>query len=507
MNFFEDSNHFKKPKKVVIVGAGTAGLISATMIKSHWENDVDVTVYFDGSKKSIGVGESTTPLIQYLVSLLEENPYDFIRNSKCTFKLGIDFKEWNVGKKYFHGFAIKNNLRIEKGWSSSTFSILNDCFDGGILHNEATTSLPNGNLDYAYAYHIDTKEFCDYLESKLQGRVKFVDDIVKEVNSDGKNIQSTVFEKTGLVEADYFIDATGFNAVLFKHLKPKWNDIKEWLPLDRAIPQQVKYNFQEMPSYTVAEATKNGWIWQIPIIDRYGTGYLYSSQFTSDDEAREDYDKWLNDKFGIRLETDRIIKYNPGYYDDYWIGNCVAVGLSSGFVEPLESTGVHLILRQMNDFTYFNTNFNDSDFSRKTANRKNRNLYEIIINFIGLHYCTNRTDSKFWNYMTNNKMDWVIDFENHCKNDFIDINCFGSNEDFSFWSLDSYIQVAFGLGLMNKNSIHGYLKNKRNRNEIIKCCHDQFVYHQQIRSQHQNLSHKEIVRNPIKIPGNSRLLY
>ena len=178
-----------------------------------------------------------------------------------------------------------------------------------------------------------------------------------------------------------------------------------------------------MPSYTVAEATKNGWIWQIPIIDRYGTGYLYSSQFTSDDEAREDYDKWLNDKFGVRLETDRIIKYNPGYYDDYWIGNCVAVGLSSGFVEPLESTGVHLILRQMNDFTYFNTNFNDSDFSRKTANRKNRNLYEIIINFIGLHYCTNRTDSKFWNYMTNNKMDWVIDFENHCKNDFIDVNC------------------------------------------------------------------------------------
>ena len=161
------------------------------------------------------------------------------------------------------------------------------------MHGEPTTTLPSNNLNYEYAYHIDTKEFCDYLESKLQGQVKFVDDTVEQVNSDGKNIQSVVFDNTGLVEADYFIDASGFNAVLFKHLNPKWNDIKEWFPLDRAIPQQVKYDFEDMPSYTVAEATKNGWIWQIPIVDRYGTGYLYSSQFTSDDEARTDYDNWL----------------------------------------------------------------------------------------------------------------------------------------------------------------------------------------------------------------------
>ena len=493
MNFFEESNHFNKPKKVVIVGAGTAGLISATMIKSHWENDVDVTVYFDGSKKSIGVGESTTPLIQYLVNSLEKHPYDFIRNSKSTFKLGIDFREWNVGKKYFHGFAVKKGLPIVNGWSSSTFSILNDCFDGGILHGEPTNTLPNNDLSYEYAFHIDTKEFCDYLESKLQGRVKFVDDIVGQVNSDRKNIQSVVFNKTGLVEADYFIDASGFNTVLFKHLNPKWNDIKKWLPLDRAIPQQVKYDFKEMPSYTVAEATKNGWIWQIPIVDRYGTGYLYSSQFTSDDEARSNYNDWLGERFGATLETDRIIKYNPGYYDDYWIGNCVAVGLSSGFVEPLESTGIHLLCRQLNDFTYFNTNFDNSNFSRKTANRKNKNIYETIINFICLHYCTNRTDSKFWDYMTHNKTEWVIDFENHCKKGFIDTTCFGSNEDFSFWPIDSYIQIAYGLGIISKNSIHGYFKNKRNKNEILKCCHEQYIHNQHIRSQHQNLSHKDII--------------
>ena len=493
MNFFEESKYLNKPKKVVVVGAGTAGLISATMIKKHWEDDVDVTVYFDGSKKSIGVGESTTPMIQRLVSLLEEHPYYFIRNSKSTFKLGIDFKEWNVGKKYFHGFAFRKGLSIDNGWSSSIYSILNNCFDGGILHGEPTTTLPSNNLNYEYAYHIDTKEFCDYLESKLEGQVKFVDDTVEQVNSDGKNIQSVVFDNTGLVEADYFIDASGFNAVLFKHLNPKWNDIKEWFPLDRAIPQQVKYDFEGMPSYTVAEATKNGWIWQIPIVDRYGTGYLYSSQFTSDDEARTDYDNWLNQKFDANLETDRVIEYNPGYYDDYWIGNCVAVGLSSGFIEPLESTGIHLICRQMNDFTYFNTNFNNSNFNRNTANRKNRNIYEIIINFIGLHYCTNRTDSKFWNYMTNNKIDWVVDFENHCKNGFIDTTCFGSNEDFSFWPIDSYIQVAFGLGLINKTSVHGYLKNKKNKNEILNCSYKQYIRNQELRSESQNLSHKNIV--------------
>ena len=215
----------------------------------------------------------------------------------------------------------------------------------------------------------------------------------------------------------------------------------------------------------------------------------------------------MNEKFGVSLETDRIIKYNPGYYDDYWIGNCLAVGLSSGFVEPLESTGIHLLLRQINDFTYFNTNFNNSNFGRKTANRKNKNVYETIINFICLHYCTNRTDSKFWDYMTNNKTEWVTDFENHCKNDFIDTTCFGSNEDFSFWPIDSYIQVALGLGIISKDSINGYLKNKRNKNDILRCCYDQYVNNQQIRSQSQNLSHKDIVRDPIKIPSNSRLLY
>ena len=133
--------------------------------------------------------------------------------------------------------------------------------------------------------------------------------------------------------------------------------MSKYLPIDRAIPQQIPYDFKdELPSYTLAEATDNGWIWRIPIGDRYGTGYLYSSKFTSDEEAREKYNDWLVENFDTELTSDRIIKYRPGYYEDYWMGNCLAVGLSSGFVEPLESTGIHIIIKQMQEFITYNSN-------------------------------------------------------------------------------------------------------------------------------------------------------
>lgn len=479
-------------KKIVILGSGTAGLISAAMVKNFWGPKVDVTVYYDASKKSIGVGESTTPLIQHFINLLGETPQSIIKNINATIKLGVNFKDWIPGTEFFHGFNDVQYSGLNE-WSSATYSLINDCYNGGILFNEATNTLPNRNFQYGYAYHLDTKDFCSFLEEKLKDSVKFVDDVAVQVNSDGKNIQSVVFEKSGEVFADYYIDASGFNAVLFKHLNPKWNDISEWLPIDRAIPQQVPYEFEEIPSHTVAEATDNGWIWKIPIGNRYGTGYLYSSRFTSDEEAREKYDKWLKDNFNTGLNTDRIIKYNPGYYEDYWIGNCLAVGLSSGFVEPLESTGIHIILRQVYDFVYLNANLKDLTYNKVLVNGKNKQLYEDIINFICLHYNTNRTDSDFWNYMTNNKKEWVVNFEEKCREDFIDIRSFKENHDFSFWTMDSYIQVSNGLKLFNKESIREYLDNKFNKDQIQEFCLEHFNFTEMIKSQNQRISHKEFL--------------
>lgn len=181
-------------KKFVILGSGTAGLISAAMIKRFFGPKVDVSVYYDASKKSIGVGESTTPLIHNFIYLIGETNRSLIKKLNTTIKLGINFKNWIPDTEYFHGFSDVQFSGLNE-WSSATYSILNDCYNGGTLFNAATTTVPNSEFQYGYAYHIDTKDFCKFLEEKIQDEVKFVDDIAQQVNSDGKNIQSVVFKK------------------------------------------------------------------------------------------------------------------------------------------------------------------------------------------------------------------------------------------------------------------------------------------------------------------------
>ena len=450
-------------KKFVIVGSGSAGLIAAGMIKKYWEEKIDITVIHDKSQGSIAVGESTTPFIHAFLTFFGISERDLIRDLDVTLKLGINFKNWIPNTEYFHGFGQVNNLGKQED-SSATYSILNDVYNGGSLHNEPRNKVPSNIFDnFSHALHIDTRQFTDYIYEKLNGSVKFIDDVVTRVrvNVECTKIESIECKYNGVFDADYFIDASGFNTILFKHLNPKWNDMSKYLPIDRAIPQQVPYDFKsELPSYTLAEATDNGWIWKIPIGDRYGTGYLYSSKFISDEEAREKYNDWLVENLNTELTSDRIIKYRPGYYEDYWMGNCLAIGLSSGFVEPLESTGIHIIIKQIYDFIFFNSNLENLELNRKSANLINRDLYTDIINFVCLHYNTNRTDSEFWKYLTDNKLDWVKDVEEKCRREFLDVTLFGNNPQRSVWSLDDYVQVANGLNMLSKNGLKNHIDSK-----------------------------------------------
>ena len=453
-------------KKVVIVGSGTAGLSCAAMMKNYWGDRVDISLYYNSSSKNIAVGESTTPIIRLLLDHLGVSTEQFFREfeNNASIKLGINFKNWIPNTEYFHGFSQipRRNLN-----TSAVYSIPQDKFNGGTNYNESTTTIPKLPFNqFDFALHIDTKEFSEYITNKLKGRINLVDDLVEEVVVDGDNIKNIRCRDSGTVEADLFVDASGFSAVLFKHLNPKWNDISDSLPLDRAIPQQIPNNSNEFPSYTVAEATENGWIWKLPIGDRFGTGYIYSSRFTSDEEAREKYNDWLLTNHNEKLQTDRIIRYNPGYYDDYWIGNCLAIGLSSGFVEPLESTGIQIILQQVQEFMTINSTLNNLEYNRVIINKANRKLYEEIIDFICLHYNTNRTDSEFWRYMTANKVDWVKNFDEKCREEFLDART--CQREKTFWGLDSFVQVANGLSMSDNQSIKNFLDYKWDGRKIWK---------------------------------------
>ena len=253
----------------------------------------------------------------------------------------------------------------------------------------------------------------------------------------------------------------------------------------------MSYDFKDTPAYTTCEATKNGWIWQIPIGDRFGTGYLYSSKFTTDEEAQEQYDKWLREKFNVGLETDRIIRYKPGYYEDYWIGNCLAVGLSSGFIEPLEATGIQIIIQQIQEFMIVNSTFKNLEYNRTILNKGNRTLYKDIIDFVALHYCTNRTDSAFWNYMTYNKIDWVRDFEEKCREEFLDARtCF---KEKTFWGLDSFIQVCYGLKMFNRESIKNFLLSKIDGIEIFRTAEAEHQALESEKKKIKQIAHKKVL--------------
>lgn len=479
-------------KKFVILGSGTSGLIAACMIKRYWGNKVQVSLYYDGNKKNIGVGESTTPAIHLFLNSMGISTEDLIRDINATVKLGINFKNWIKNTEYFHGFQ-EVEFWGESEHSSAAYSIPNGCYNGGLLYNEATTTLPQENFQYSHALHIDTQEFSEYIFSKLKDEINFIDDTAEKINVKDNQIESIEFKTSGTIEADFYIDCSGFNSLLIKELNSKWNDIRDYLPIDRAIPQQIPYDFEEIPSYTVAEATDNGWIWQIPIGKRYGTGYLYSSKFTTDEEAKEKYNTWLLERFGVELSTDKIIQYKPGYYDEAWIGNCLAVGLSSGFVEPLESTGIHIIINQIYDFISLNSNLRFLEYNRKKFNEINLNSYKVIVDFICLHYNTNRTDSEFWKYMTKNKTEWVKDFIEKCEYEFVDTSNLASNSSKSVWPLDSFIQVSHGLEMFNKDLISEYLSSKMNGDEIIRFAEEHYNYIKMKKSENKRISHRKII--------------
>ncbi len=484
-------------KKFIVLGSGTAGLIAATMIKKRWGDKVSVSLYYDSKKKNIGVGESTTPIVSYFLKEYLDNfdMSNFLKETGTTIKLGINFKNWIPNTEYFHGFPELDFSNTH--YPESLYSILIGKYNGGMNYSRATSTLPSHTFRYVHALHIDTQVFSNYLSERIKDKIEIIDDVAEKINSDGKNIQSIIFKNSGEVTADFYIDASGFNGILIKELNSEWVDILDSLPIDRAIPQQVPFEFDEVPSYTLAEATENGWIWRIPIGKRFGTGYLYSSRFTSDEEARKKYNQWLVDNFNVELETDRIIQYSPGYYKNHWVGNCMAVGLSSGFIEPLESTGIHIIIQQLRDFIEYNPTLNNLKYNRTECNRRNSALYKEIVEFVCLHYNTNRTDSDFWNYMTSNKIEWVKEFDQKCREEFLEENSIEKGKE--FWHIDSYIQVAQGLEMFNPISIKNFLDCLPDGEYILDNCRRRYEEVNKAKQQNLNIPHRSVLNGSIII--------
>jgi len=451
----------------VVVGSGTAGAIAAAYLKRYWGDAIRVTVVYDRSKPAIGVGESTTPFVFNFLDRVGISFADLVRETGSTVKLGIKFKNWlGDGGYYYHNFiqpdrrdrgdmGAKFAARIAEGLAFEAESTDGRLMELGKVPHTAYT----GGL--SFAVHLDSLEFSRFVERQMSDSVEFIDGVVDRVKiEDGKIIGLTLSDGTE-ISGDFYIDASGLARTLIGKLDATWNDRKGYLPVDRAIPNPIPRDNGPIEPYTLAEATDNGWIWQVPLTARYGSGYVYSSLFTSDSEAREDFDRWLRANHGVGLSSDRIIDFSCGYYEQAWAGNCLAVGLAGGFVEPLESTSIHITTMQVREFCMRYT-LRNLKYDQDSFNRYMSTVWEDTVDFVRFHYFTGRRDTEFWTYIDDTTPQWARDLKEKLANDCLNDYYFKSSTIFErqAWSF-----VANGLGMMDADASARYLALRNLRDD------------------------------------------
>lgn len=403
-------------KKIVIVGGGTSGWIAASMLSYHLKSNLcEIELVESDDVGTIGIGESTIPPVVRLIQNLGIDEQQFVQNTQACFKLGIKFIDWRQkNESYFHPFGVIGKRigshDFYQCWLKATMqgdtSPLQDFSPCSVMAEQERffwpTQLQNTPIGGAsYAVHLDAKLVVEYLRGYAYERgVKRTEGTVEQVTqSENGNIEKLIMKDGKEIHGDFFIDCTGFKALLIeKTLGVGFEDWSKYLPCDRAVV--VKTEAQEKrPPYTTATARKAGWSWKIPLRNSTGHGYVYSSKFCSDAEAKSTLLKNLD---APRINDPRVIPFATGRRKNMWEKNCLSLGLASGFVEPLESTSIHLIARGMDFFLRF---FPDRDCDPSLIKEYNRRMatdFEEVRDFIVLHYCTTqREDTDFWRFCKN----------------------------------------------------------------------------------------------------------
>tara|TARA_B110000503_G_scaffold12801_1_gene17437 strand:+ start:24503 stop:25996 length:1494 start_codon:yes stop_codon:yes gene_type:complete len=456
-----------KPHKIIVIGGGTAGMMSATYCKAYWGNNVDITVVYDHKNPGIGVGESLTPIFDVFLKRVGLTTLDLIRNCNATIKLGLNYKNWtHEGSNGYHSFplncAYDATSETDRHFNLiHAYTALNNTYDNGTCYGKhyfETNRIPETILEERHALHIDATKLGRFLEWYARDTITVIDGIVQHVSTKDNNINSITLENGQTLTADLFIDCSGYQRVLIDKLNPNWVDISNELPTDRTIPNPLFKDFNNIPVCTTAEASKNGWILDVPLSSRHGTGYVYSSKFTSDEEAKQDFNSWLIKKYGVELESDRVIKYQNGYITNSWIGNCIALGMSSGFIEPLEATSIHVLVFQLESFA-MKYNLKQINFNNTMYNTEISDYYNNCFRYIRFFYDTDRTDSEFWKYLTNNKPAWLVELNEKIKLDFLDNLSLGRTAH--MFASSNFLNIAQGHGkLKDTSGIDSFLKNK-----------------------------------------------
>lgn len=413
-------------KNIVIVGGGTAGWLTAGVLAStlkskYGADSINITLIESPSIEPIGVGEGTWPTMRNTLRKIGISELDFIRSCDVSFKQGSKFCQWkseNYSNSYYHPFSlpqdfIESNLAwhwMAKDYEIS-FSELVSPQEVICEHNMAPKQISTPEYAFVcnYGYHLDAGLFAKFLKEHCLNKLKinYMSDDVLLVLPDLKNndIKALNTSKHGVVNGDLFIDCTGRSALLIgKHYQVPFISKKDTLFIDSALAVQVPYIDDESPiaSATLSTAQEAGWIWDIGLYSRRGVGHVYASEYISEDKAKQqllDYIKKTNkNSKEIDEQSIKKIAFEPGYRDVFWQNNCVAVGLSAGFVEPLEASSLALVEISANMIAQqLPQTRQGMDAIAQRFNERLLHHWQSTIDFLKLHYVLSQRDTgMFW---------------------------------------------------------------------------------------------------------------
>jgi len=374
-------------KKICIVGGGTAGLVTALILKSYFSS-LQIDVVKSDKIGIIGVGEGSTEHWKEFADFVGITTKELITQTDATFKGGIMFEDWTK-QTYYHNIAYNiNNIKFAQYQAGYAYTIINN------LKPKEYTDKSNWNNkvnpdSLPVQFHFNTFKLNNFLLKKCKGKdINIYEDEITKVNVKKGNIES-IESKTKKYKHDFYIDSTGFKRLLISKLGVKWQSYSKYLPMNEAIAFPTS-NTDEYTPYTLAKAMSSGWLWRIPTNGRWGNGYVFNNQYINAEQAKKECEKYL----GHKIEIGKNIKFEAGAIDRAWIGNCVATGLSSSFIEPLEASSIGTSIQQAFMLMHFIINYKDTDI--ELYNTRFKFIVENIRDFVLLHYLTDKKDSKFW---------------------------------------------------------------------------------------------------------------
>ncbi|WP_425999811.1 tryptophan halogenase family protein [Caulobacter sp. DWR1-3-2b1] len=459
-----DRSEPTKRLKVVIVGGGTAGwMCAAGMSRLLDAGRYDITLIESDEIGTVGVGEATLPHIKIFNDLLGINEAQFMAETQGTFKLGIEFRNWSAaGDSYIHPFGVFGEpwggVDFQHHWMRAqqagqkpgslqdySYAVAACRQNGFEFPNQDTKSI---RCTYAYAYHFDAGLYANFLRRwSVERGVRRIEGLVQDIARDGQrgHVEALTLKSGARIEGDLFIDCTGFRSLLLGGvMRAEWDDWSEWLPCDRALAVPCERAGAFTP-YTRSTAQEGGWIWRIPLQHRTGNGYVFSSRFIDEEKAR---DTLLAQLDGAAQAEPNLLKFQAGRRKQGWRGNVVAMGLASGFLEPLESTSIFLIQAAVIDLINLMPTPGEGDRMDPRLIAEFNRLFEIqydrVRDFLILHYRVNqRHGEALWDHVRTMQ---IPDSLAH-KISLFESRAWAPEYEQGLFSRDSWLSVLFGQNL------------------------------------------------------------